>query len=121
MQVKSIAALIILLTPLTVVPSQAQIVADEHEFQQLVAALRANDAERRSAITTCTKQGVGYNFSALAKLMEVPADRAVAAWCTRITNGIANNQLTLTDLKGLDDGTISPRAQKVLTTESEGQ
>jgi hypothetical protein len=53
--------------------------------------------------------------------MGVPVEKAAEAWCTRMTNGIANGLLTLADVMGLNDGTVTPAAQKVLTTLSEGK
>jgi hypothetical protein len=97
------------------------VAADEEEFQQLVAALKANDAERQSAIAVCIEQGIGVSLKGLAKLMGVPVEQATEAWCTRMTNGIANGQLTLADVSGLNEGTITPAAQAVLTTVSEGK
>jgi hypothetical protein len=98
-----------------------EVAADEQEFQQLVAALKANDAERLSAIAVCIEQGIGVSLKGLAKLMGVPVEQATEAWCTRMTNGIANGQLSLADVSGLNEGTISPAAQAVLTTVSEGK
>jgi hypothetical protein len=86
-----------------------------------VAALKANDAERLSAIAVCIEQGIGIDLANLAKLMDVPVEKSTEAWCTRMTNGIANGQLNLTDVSGLNEGTISPAAQAVLTTVSEGK
>lgn len=53
MQIKSIVTAIILLGLFPVTTVQAQMAAIEREFQQLATALKANDAERRSAIATC--------------------------------------------------------------------
>src|SRR6185312_632194 len=98
-----------------------QVAADEEEFQQLVAALKADDAERLSAITVCIEQGIGDNPTGAAKFMGVPVEKAAEAWCTRMTNGIANGRLTLADVSGLNDGTVTPAAREVLTTVSEGK
>jgi hypothetical protein len=38
-----------------------------------------------------------------------------------MTNGIANGRLTLADVSGLNDGTVTPAAREVLTTASEGK
>lgn len=121
MQIKSIAAAIIFFSLFSSVPAGAQTAADEQDFQQLREALRADDAERQSTIATCTEQGIGDNPAAAAKFMGVSVDSAAAAWCTRLTNGIANGQLTLTDVRGLNSGTVSARARQVLTTASEGK
>lgn len=102
-------------------PAAAQIAADEQEFQQLVAALKADDAERLSAIATCIRQGIGANPTGAAQFMGVPVDRAAEAWCTRMTNGIVNGQLSLDDVNGLNDGTVTPAARDVLTTVSDGK
>ncbi|CAM5223262.1 hypothetical protein CDEF62S_00057 [Castellaniella defragrans] len=101
--------------------SQAQEVSNEQEFQQMSAALKANDAERQSAIATCISQGIGPDPAGAAGFMGVPVERATEAWCTRMTNGIANGALTLADLKALNEGTVTSRAQAVLTTASEGK
>jgi hypothetical protein len=98
-----------------------QVAADEQEFRQLVAALKADDAERRSAIAVCTKQGIGDNPAGAAQFMGVPVEQAAQAWCTRMTNGIANGRLGLADMNALNEGTITPAAQAVLTTVSEGK
>jgi hypothetical protein len=98
-----------------------QVAADEEEFRQLVAALKADDAERLSAIAVCIEQGIGDNPTGAAKFMGVPVEKAAEAWCTRMTNGIANGQLGLADVSGLNEGTITPAAQAVLTTLSEGK
>jgi hypothetical protein len=121
MQVKSIVTATVLLVLLPVAPVWAQIAADEQEFQKLAAALKADDTERQSAITTCIKQGIGDNPAAAAKFMGVPVDRATEAWCTRMTNGIANGKLTLADVRALNEGTVTPSAREVLITVSEGK
>jgi hypothetical protein len=38
-----------------------------------------------------------------------------------MTNGIANGLLTLADVVSASEGTVTPGAQKVLTTVSEGK
>jgi len=121
MQMKSIVTMTVLLGFLPIAPVWAQIAASEHEFQQLSAALKANDAERRSAIATCIKQGIGDHPADAAKFMGVPVDRAAEAWCTRMTNGIANSKLTLADVKALNEGTVTPGAREVLKSVSDGK
>ncbi|MEH6949910.1 hypothetical protein V4R08_00905 [Nitrobacter sp. NHB1] len=121
MQMKSIVTTIVLLGFLPAAPVWAQIAANEHEFQQLSAALKANDAERQSAITTCIKQGIGVSLEKLAKLMGVPVEKATEAWCTRMTNGIANSKLTLADVNALNEGTVTPGAREVLKSVSDGK
>lgn len=121
MKTKSIFAAVILVGLPSVGPASAQIAADEQEFQQMASALRANDAERLSAIATCIEQGIGDNPEGAARFMGVPVEKAAEAWCTRMTNGIANGQLTLADVAALNEGTVTPRAQEVLTTISEGK
>jgi hypothetical protein len=107
---------------LPVGPAAAQqVAADEEEYRQLVAALKADDAERQGAIAVCIEQGIGDNPTGAAKFMGVPVEKAAEAWCTRMTNGIANGLLTLADVNGLNEGTVTPAAQKVLTTVSEGK
>jgi hypothetical protein len=116
---KPFVVVLVLLGVLPVAPVWAQIAANEQEFQQLAAALKANDAERQSAIATCIKQGIGDDPAAAAKFMGVPVDRAAEAWCTRMTNGIANSKLTLADVTALNKGTVTPRTREVLTTMSD--
>lgn len=112
----------VLLGFLPVGPAGAQqVAADEQEFQQLIAALKADDAERQGAIAVCTEQGIGDNPAGAAQFMGVPVEQAAQAWCTRMTNGIVNGQLSLADVNALNEGTITPAAQAVLTTVSEGQ
>jgi hypothetical protein len=121
MKAKSITAALILLGFLPASPALAQIAADEQEFQQLVAALKADDAERQSAIATCIEQGIGDNPTGAAEFMGVPVEKAAEAWCTRMTNGIVDGKLTLADVNGLNEGTVTPAARAVLTTVSEGK
>lgn len=122
MQIKSIVATIVLLGFLPAGAAGAQqLAADEEEFQQLVAALKADEAERLSAIAVCIEQGIGDNPTGAAQFMGVPVEKAAEAWCTRMTNGIADGKLTLADINGLNEGTVTSRAQAVLTTVSEGK
>lgn len=121
MSMKSIAAALVVFGCLPAGPAGAQIADSEQEFQQLAAALKADDAERRSAIATCIEQGIGDNPDGAAQFMGVAVEKAAEAWCTRMTNGIADGRLTLADVMALNDGTITPGAQTVLTTVSEGK
>ncbi|MGB3864162.1 MAG: hypothetical protein WBA29_00825 [Xanthobacteraceae bacterium] len=121
MQVKSLFIALVLLGFLPEGPASAQIAGSEQELQQLAAALKANDAERQSAIATCIKQGIGENPAGAAQFMGVPVEKAAEAWCTRLTNGIANGKLTLNDIKGLNEGTVTPGARGVLTAVSDGK
>ncbi|HEU4806085.1 MAG TPA: hypothetical protein VFS91_09840 [Nitrobacter sp.] len=121
MQMKALVTMTVLLGFLPAAPAWAQIAANEQEFQQLAAALKANDAERQSAIKTCIKQGIGDHPAGAAKFMGVPVDRAAEAWCTRMTNGIANSKLTLADVNALNKGTVTPGAREVLTSASDGK
>ncbi len=120
---KSIAAAFVLVGLLPSVQAWAQLAADEEEFRQMAAALKADDAERQSAIATCIEQGADANPdpAGIAQFMGVPVEKAWEAWCTRTTNGIANGELTLADVTALNEGTVTPAAQKVLTTVSEGK
>lgn len=120
MQMKSMITATILFS-LPVAPGWAQIAANEQAFQQLAAALKANDAERQSAIATCIKQGIGENPAAAAEFMGVPVEKAAEAWCTRMTNGIANGKLTLADVNALNEGAVTSGARDVLTIVSEGK
>lgn len=119
MRAESIVASLMLL--LLVGGARGQGAADEKGFQQMASALKANDAERQSAIATCIKQGIGESPTGAAKLMGVAVEKAAEAWCTRMTNGIANGRLTLNDVKALNEGSVTPRARDVLTTASEGK
>lgn len=121
MSMKSIAAAIMLLGLFPAGPAFAQIAADEQDFQAMAAALRADDAERLSAIATCTEQGIGNDPAAAARFMGVPVEKAAEAWCTRMTNGIAEGRLTLADVAALNEGTVTDNARAVLTTGSEGR
>jgi len=121
MRMKAMVAGILLCDLLPVGPALAQLADREEVFQQMAAALKADDAERQGAIETCIAQGIGDNPAGLAALMGVPVEQAAEAWCTRMTNGIANGQLTLADVTGLGEGTMTPNAQTVLTTASEGK
>lgn len=121
MQTRSIVAMILLSSLSASGPASAQLVGSEQEFQQMAAALRADDAERQSAIATCIAQGIGASPEGLAQFMGVPVEQATEVWCTRMTNGIANGMLTLADVTALSEGTVTPGAQKVLTTVLEGE
>jgi len=121
MKTKSMVAALILLGLLPIGPTWAQLAGNEQEFQQMAAALKANDKERRSAIATCIEQGIGDNPQGAAQFMGVPVEKATEAWCTRMTNGIANGKLAFADVTALNEGTVTPDAQKVLTTVSEGK
>jgi len=121
MRTTSIIATAMFLGLLPAGSALGQIAADEQEFQQLAAALKADEAERLSAISTCVAQGIGDNPAGAAGFMGVPVEKAAEAWCTRMTNGIANGKLTLADVNALNEGTVTPGAREVLTTVSEGK
>lgn len=121
MTLKSIVAVAVFMTLLAASPGRAQIADNEPDFQKLAAALKANDAERQSAVATCIRQGIGENPAAAAQFMGVPVDKAAQAWCTRITNGIADGKLTLSDIKALNEGAVTPNARDVLTVASGGK
>lgn len=121
MQTKPIIAAVMLFGLLPAGPAWAQIAGDEQEFREMAAALKANDAERQSAIDTCIEQGIGENPAGAAGFMGVPVEKAAEAWCTRMTNGIADGKLTLADVNALNEGTVTPGARAVLTTVSEGR
>ncbi len=121
MKTKSMAAAFILLNLLPVSPAWAQLAGNEQEFQQIAAALKASDAERQSAIATCIEQGIGDNPEGAVQFMGVPVEKATEAWCTRVTNGIANGKLAFADVTALSEGAITSGARKVLTTVSEGK
>lgn len=90
--------------------------SSEQQFQEMVAFLKNNDAERKSAIASCIGQGIGDNPSAVAKVMDVPVADAATAWCTRTVNGLVNGSLSLTDLNTMNSGTITPGIMKALKT-----
>lgn len=117
----SIVAAAVLVGGLAASPGWAQLASSEQEFREIAAGLKANDAERQSAIATCIKQGIGENPTGAARFMGVPVEKAAEAWCTRMTNGIANGQLTLADVNGLNAGTVTPGARAVLTAASESR
>lgn len=121
MRMKSMAAGILLFGLIPAGSAWAQLADNEEEFQQMAALLKANDAERQGAIAVCIAQGIGDNPAGAAEFMGVPVEQATEAWCTRMTNGIANGLLTLADINRLNEGTVTPNAQKVLTTVSEGK
>lgn len=98
----------------------AQTATAESDFQQMAAALKANDAERKSAIDTCIEQGIGQNPTAAAEFMGVSVEKAAEAWCVRVTNGIAEGRMTLADVSALYNGDVTPAAREVLTTASDG-
>lgn len=95
--------------------------SDEEDFNAMAAALKANDTERASAIETCIAEGIGDDPAGAAEFMGVTVERAAVAWCTRMTNGIADGKLTLTDVMGLNEGNVSGSAAIVLKTPVEGE
>ena len=95
--------------------------SDEDDFRALATYLKANDAERRAAIDSCIAEGAESELANLASIMEVAAEDSVRAWCFRITNGIADGKLTLADLQGLDEGTLSDNARTVMKTPVAGE
>ncbi|NYT78039.1 hypothetical protein H0A71_13635 [Alcaligenaceae bacterium] len=119
MKIESIIVTVAMVAVLPVSSAWAQS-ADELAFQQLGAALKADDVERQSAIKTCVEQGIGENPAGLAKLMGVPVEQATVAWCARTTNGIAQGKLNWADISALNQGTVTPNAHSVLTTASDG-
>lgn len=119
MRAESIVATLMLL--LLVSSAQGQVAADEKGFQQMASALKANNTERQLAIATCIKQGIGENPAGAAQFMGVAVEKAAEAWCTRMTNGIANGKLTLNDVKALNEGSVTPVAREVLSTVWEGK
>jgi hypothetical protein len=87
--------------------------SDEEDFQAMAAYLKANDAERQTAIDTCLAQGAGQDFANLAPIMEVSAENSVRAWCFRTVNGIADGKLTLADMQGINGGTLFENVRAV--------
>lgn len=118
MKIKSVIATLAIATVLPASSAWAQ--SAELAFQQLGAALKADDVERQSAIKTCVEQGIGENPVGLAKLMGVPVEQATVAWCARTTNGIAQGKLNWADISALNQGTVTPNAHSVLTNASDG-
>jgi hypothetical protein len=88
----------------------------EAQFQEMVAFLKSNDAERNNAIASCTAAGVGDNPTALAAFMNVPVDKAAATWCLRTVNGLANGALSFADLDAMNNGKITPAIRKAIKT-----
>ena len=121
MQRVSLFAAALLLSAFPFSSATAQQSSGEEEFEQMAAALKADDSERRSAIETCIQQGIGDNPAAAAEFMGVPVEKAARAWCIRMTTGIASGKLHLVDINGLSEGTVTPAAQSVLTTVAEGE
>lgn len=95
--------------------------SDEDDFKAMVDYLKANDGERQAAIDSCLVQGAGREMANLAPIMEVPAENSVRAWCLRITNGLADGKLTLTDMQGIDQGKLSENVRAVMNTPVEGE
>lgn len=79
MRIKPVVAAAMLIGVVAVRPGSAQVASSEQEFRQVAAALKANDAERRSAIATCIKQGIGENPAGVAQFMSVPVEKATEA------------------------------------------
>jgi hypothetical protein len=117
MRLNSIVACVALLGILPMHSALAQ--SDEEQFQEMVAYLQANDSEREAAIATCIDEGIGDNPTGVAKVLGVPVEEATTVWCTRTTNGIAAGKLTLADMLALDQGTLTPNMEKVLTAAPE--
>jgi hypothetical protein len=87
----------------------------------MAATLKANDAERQSAIDTCIGLGLGANPAGLAEFMGVAVENAAKAWCLRMTNGIVDGKLTLADMQSLSSGNFSANAATVLKTPTHGE
>lgn len=121
MLIKSIIAGATLIIVMPAAVAYAQLASDEQEFREMGAALKASDAERKSTIATCIKQGIGDNPTGAAKVMGVPVEKATRAWCTRMTIAIAEGKLTLADVRALNEGKVTPGAAMVLTTAQEGE
>jgi hypothetical protein len=90
--------------------------SSEQQFQDMVAFLRSHDNERKDAIASCIKAGIGADPSAVAKVMEVPVADAATAWCTRTVTGLVNGTLSLADLNVMNSGSITPGILKALRT-----
>jgi hypothetical protein len=56
---------------------------------------------------TCIEQGIDDNPARAAQFTGAPVGKAAEAWCTRTTNGIANDILTLVDVTALSEGTVN--------------
>jgi hypothetical protein len=121
MKLRSTIAAAALFVAMPASVTSAQIASDEQELKALAAALKADDAERQSAIETCIAQGIGDDPAGAAQFMDVPVEKAASAWCRRMTNGIAEGKLTLPDLQGLSSGDISANAEAVLKTPVPGE
>jgi hypothetical protein len=121
MHLKLMLAGIVVFGAIQAVPAAAQVAANEQEFQEMVAALKADDGERVTAIAVCIAQGIGDNPAGAAQFMGVPVEDAAKAWCTRTTNGIAAGKLTLSDLNAVNEGTVTPAMLDVLKTASQGE
>ncbi|WEK50870.1 MAG: hypothetical protein P0Y66_01915 [Candidatus Kaistia colombiensis] len=72
----------------------AQITDVEQEFQQLAAALKANDPERQSAIAACIERGIGDNPARATQFMGVPVEKAFEAWCTCMTSASSRRPMS---------------------------
>ena len=90
--------------------------SSERQFQDMVAFLKSHDGERKDAIASCIKAGIGSDPSAVAKVMEVPVADAATAWCTRTVNGLVNGTLSFADMNAMNSGNITPGILKALRT-----
>lgn len=90
--------------------------SSEAQFQEMVAFLKSNGAERDNAIASCTAAGIGDNPSALAEFMNVPVEKAAATWCMRTVNGLVSGALSLADLNAMNSGKITPGIRKAIKT-----
>lgn len=78
MRMKQALVAIIVLGLQQAIPARAQLADSEQEFQQMAAALKADDAERLSAITICIEQGVSANPdpAGMAQFTDLPVEQA---------------------------------------------
>ena len=61
----------------------AQSESEERQFREMVAYLKSNAAERKTAIATCLTKGIGDNPTGAARVMGVPVEEAATTWCRR--------------------------------------
>jgi hypothetical protein len=92
----------------------AQMPSSAEQFRAMAAYLKSNKAERDTAIATCIAKGVGDNPAGLAALLKVPVEGAAAAWCTRLTNAIADGRVSFADVSAIGEGKVTDAARAAL-------
>lgn len=89
----------------------------QNNYQVTQEALRGSPALRSDFQQTCidgTRQQPLANRQAMAKLMNVSVNQAPRTYCQRVTRGIANGRIKLSDMRSGGRGSMTPNMVRVL-------